>query len=156
MALRHVQQVMFHPMVPSSLVIVRRPRGKAFRWTATGGMVSIGSVPDVDDNTEANATSADGTVIVGRSISGGTQAFIWTANGGARYVLELLTNDFGLNLTGWTLSTAHDVSADGRTIVGHDTNPYGDTEGWIAIIPEPSTIFLMFPIAFPLLRRKRR
>ena len=38
----------------------------------------------------------------------------------------------GVNLTGWWLRSAFDVSADGSVIVGRGTNPFGQEEGWIA------------------------
>ncbi|MCA2553178.1 MAG: PEP-CTERM sorting domain-containing protein, partial [Microcystis sp. M04BS1] len=51
---------------------------------------------------------------------------------GMRSLQEVLTNGYGLDLTGWTLSTARAISADGLTIVGGGTNPSGNTEAWIA------------------------
>jgi hypothetical protein len=41
--------------------------------------------------------------------------------------------------TGWTLAAATGVSADGTVIVGRGINPSGETEAWIAILPEPIT-----------------
>ena len=51
----------------------------------------------------------------------------------------------GLDVTGWTLSHATSVSADGFTIIGNGINPSGQSEGWVANlspepIPEPLTI----------------
>ena len=40
------------------------------------------------------------------------------------------------------LHNAHAVSPDGTVIVGHGSNAAGDTEAWIATIPEPSTLLL--------------
>ena len=37
----------------------------------------------------------------------------------------------GTALTGWTLTSATDISNDGSTIVGLGTNPDGDTAGWV-------------------------
>jgi MYXO-CTERM domain-containing protein len=57
----------------------------------------------------------------------------------------MLVNDLGYNLTGWTLSSAGDISADGRWVVGQGVNPSGQTEAWlanIAPIPEPSAMAL--------------
>jgi uncharacterized protein YhjY with autotransporter beta-barrel domain len=38
----------------------------------------------------------------------------------------------GVNMTGWTLSDATGVSANGTVIVGYGTDPANNTEGWIA------------------------
>ncbi len=51
-----------------------------------------------------------------------------------RNLKQVLENDYGLDLTGWTLTYAGDISSDGNVIVGVGTNPDGDTEGWIAVL----------------------
>jgi predicted hydrolase (HD superfamily) len=56
-----------------------------------------------------------------------------------RNLQNVLVSDYGLDLTGWTLEAATDISPNGRTIVGNGTNPNGDLEAWIAIIPGPAT-----------------
>ena len=45
---------------------------------------------------------------------------------------ELLIAGGATGLTGWTLTQASGISADGRTIVGFGRNPRGQTEAWIA------------------------
>jgi len=40
----------------------------------------------------------------------------------------------GIDLTGWVLSQATSILADGRTIVGYSTNPNGFEEGWVSVI----------------------
>jgi hypothetical protein len=50
---------------------------------------------------------------------------------------DVLVNDYGLDLTGWTLISAQGISDDGRTIAGHGFNPDGYREAWVATIPEP-------------------
>ncbi|GAH22327.1 unnamed protein product, partial [marine sediment metagenome] len=47
-------------------------------------------------------------------------------------------NDFGVDLTGWTLRSATGISDDGLTFVGYGLNPSGYQEAWIATIPEPA------------------
>jgi len=44
---------------------------------------------------------------------------------------------------GILFSLAEGVSADGKTIVGSGRNPSGQAEGFVAVIPEPSTALLM-------------
>ena len=68
-----------------------------------------------------------------------------------KYILE---TDFQLDLTGWALKSATGISADGLTIVGTGTNPVGFDEGWIATIPEPSTLLLL-GLGGLLLRRRQ-
>ena len=129
---------------------------RAFRWTASGGMVSLGFIPG-GTVTTAGGVSGDGSVVVGvEGLSGGQEAVIWDAAHGLRSLQEVLTNDYGLNLTGWTLEGASGVSADGDTIVGAGTDPSGLQEAWIAIIPEPGTGLLVLTGLVGLAVRRRR
>ena len=64
--------------------------------------------------------------------------------------------DLGLDLTGWQLNNATGISADGLTIVGYGPNPNGDTEAWIAVIPEPSTGLLLMTGLLGFAYRQRR
>ena len=57
---------------------------------------------------------------------------------GARPI-SLVLAGAGVDLTGWTLDEVTAISDDGQTIVGSGTNPNGDTEAWMAVIPEPSS-----------------
>lgn len=110
---------------------------EAFRWTSTGGMVSLGFLPG-GNYSEATAVSGDGSIIVGSS---NDSAFVWDASHGMRSLTDVLEG-YGLDLTGWTLGDAVGVSADGRTIVGTGVNPSGQSEAWLAVLPEPSTALL--------------
>ena len=102
----------------------------AFRWTSASGMVGLGAMP-AGTYGSASAVSADGSVVVG---SYSNRAFLWTDAWG---VLDLQTflAGLGLNLTGWTLTTANGISTDGLTIVGTGIGPSGRMEGWIATVP---------------------
>lgn len=113
-------------------VVVGRSGSHAFRWDAEGMTRLLGLQPE--DSADAEAVNADGTVIVGKSSNLGNSAFIWT-NGAGRRIQDLLVNDYGLDLTGWTLVNATGVSADGRTIVGTGNNPDSRAEAWIARLP---------------------
>jgi uncharacterized membrane protein len=53
---------------------------------------------------------------------------------------DILTSK-GIDLTGWELSVATAVSADGKTIVGYGINPAGEREAFVAsIAPNPTTL----------------
>ena len=107
---------------------------QAFRWTVGGGMVGLGDIAGGSFGSTASAVSADGSVIVGAGLSAsGQEAFIWDAVNGVRELDQVLTG-LGLDLTGWTLAAASDVSDDGLTIMGSGTNPSGQQEAWIAVL----------------------
>ncbi len=118
---------------------------EGFRWTSDDGLVGLGNLPGGAIGS-AQGVSADGSVIVGFSTSANIsaifEAFIWDETNGLRNLREVLTNDFDLDLTGWTLRQAMAISADGRTIVGSGKDPNGTDQAWIAVIPEPSTFTL--------------
>jgi hypothetical protein len=75
---------------------------------------------------------------------------------GIRDLNDLLTTEFGLDLAGWELTGATDISHDGKVIVGYGINPAGDGEAWVAVIPEPAHIGLLGMGLILGLRRKRR
>lgn len=136
---------------------------EAFQWTAPsadsrGGMIGLGDLPGGDFFSEALAVSADGSVIVGGSISGDSgymgEAFIWDAENGMRSLRDVLTTEYGFDLTGWHLYKATGISADGLTMAGYGYNPdrFG-TQAWVAHIPEPATLSLLALGSLAAMRR---
>jgi len=98
----------------------------AFRWTAAGGMQSLGTFGG--ESSRAYAISGDGRVIVGSSTdaSGNQVAFRWTEQTGMQ--------PLGIP-EGWShafSSSAQDVSPDGTVIVGAvgDTAMYSEVFRW--------------------------
>jgi uncharacterized membrane protein len=126
----------------------------AVTWTQSGGFEVLDVLPGTLGSS-AGGMNADGSTIVGNanlSLTTST-AVLWDASG-AHVLKELLETQFGLDLTGWDLVAASDISDDGLTIVGVGTNPDGDTEAWIAVIPEPSTGVLVGLGLIGLVRRR--
>jgi hypothetical protein len=67
-----------------------------------------------------------------------------------REIQDVLVNDLGLDLTGWTLTSAEAISANGRTVAGYGINPSGEREAWVASFVSPiiPTISLFAGISF--------
>lgn len=119
--------------------------GEAFLWTEQRSL-SLGDLENGTGISIAYDLSDNASVVVGASTSiagqpfgdsiifnGQSQeAFIWQPQLGMRSLKTVLTNDYGLDLTGWTLLVATSVSADGSTIVGTGINPQGKEEAWVA------------------------
>ncbi|MDM8008121.1 MAG: SUMF1/EgtB/PvdO family nonheme iron enzyme [Phycisphaerae bacterium] len=125
---------------------------EAFKWTPEGGMVGLG-MPAGDQTSYAYGVSQDGIIIVGESRGPNSQAVIWDNTHGPRYLKQVLTEEYGLDVAGWTLEHSWAVSADGRVIVGEGFNPAGQPEAWIARIPEPASALLLVVCALALMRR---
>jgi probable HAF family extracellular repeat protein len=120
---------------------------EAFRWTQATGMVGLGVAPG-DIASFGYSVSADGSVVTGIGVisaAGDQNAIIWDAAHGVRRLQDVLENDYHLDLTGWRLEGAYHISDDGRTIVGVGIH-LGQTEGWVAIVPEPATIAMVITV----------
>ncbi len=152
---------------PTGSVVVGRSESalglEAFRWTLTDPATGAGTMSNLGDlsggtfGSNAMDVSAEGSVVVGWGTSGiGQEAFIWDAVNGMRNLQDVLVNDFGIDMTDWTLTAAMAVSDDGLTIVGYGTNPLGNQEAWIATIPEPATLSLLALGGLALIRRWNR
>lgn len=112
---------------------------EAFRWTAARGMVGLGDLPSTSFGSRATAVSADGSVVVGAS-NGASGAFVWDATRGMRSLRNLLVTEYGLGeeLTGWYLSDALGISADGTVILGYGYDGLrGKYRAWKADLSDP-------------------
>ena len=93
-------------------VVVGRSRSATgpvwFRWTLSGGMISLGDAAYADD------VSADGSIIVGNSRGG--SATLWSAGTGI--------TEMGPSL-GFQAKEAYGVSRDGLAAVGYGLDPLG-------------------------------
>ena len=107
-----------------------------FRWTATTGTVDLGGLPG-QISASFEGISSDGSVVfglIGIRSPGHATPFLWTAATGLQSVQDLLVQA-GANLTGWTLTNARGLSADGNTMAGTGTDPNGNTlQVWIATL----------------------
>lgn len=79
--------------------------------------------------------------IIAQALNFDERPFIWDAQRGMRNLETVLIEDFSLDLTGWVLTRATGVSADGSAIIGLGSNPQGHREGWIARLGETSATF---------------
>jgi uncharacterized membrane protein len=124
-------------------VIVGNSGGEPFRWTAASGMVNLGVLSGYG-SAEANGVSGDGSLVVGSAQAGSSEAaFIWTSSTGTMPLQEYLSQTgLGSELAGWQLEDAN-VSSNGESFCGVGIDPSGNSEAWVATIPEPSTIALL-------------
>jgi probable HAF family extracellular repeat protein len=115
---------------------------QGFLWTEQTGMVGLGDLPGGTFSSNARGVSADGSVVVGGAnlfdYDQRGDAFIWTAAAGMKKVTDVLEAQ-GVDLTGWQLSYATGISADGTRIIGFGTGPHGNEVPWLAIVPEPAS-----------------
>lgn len=128
---------------------------EAFRWSSASGFTGLGDLPGGSFGSEATAVSGDGSVIVGASSTDtttpfGNEAFLWTPVAGMRDLRQMVETDFGIDLSGWTLTEATGISADGQTITGYGYNPSGNREAWVIslAVPEPTSACLALIACF--------
>jgi uncharacterized membrane protein len=131
---------------------------QAYIWRqASGTAVSLGDLPGGRVRSHPNGISADGSVVVGYSDGGHTfDAFIWDLAHGMRPLKDVLANDYGVDMTGWTLTEATSISADGSFMAGSGTGPNGQSTAWIAFVPEPSSVLLLVVSTVGSCSRRRR
>ena len=103
----------------------------ATRWdgcSATANAELLGIAPGHLES-DANDASTDGGVIVGWSrldVNSDPEASIWDAEHGIQLLHDVLVDDYGFDLTGWTLREAEAISGDGtdpRGFTGENHSP---------------------------------
>ena len=106
---------------------------EAFLWTRHTGMLGLGDLEGGAYFSRAFAVSGDGAVVVGQSESErGAESFVWDRFNGMQSLQDILTDDLGLDLDGWSQLQVRDISKDGSTVGGIAVNPEGNVEGWVA------------------------
>lgn len=129
----------------------------ATRWSGSGPAEDLGTLPGAD-SCFARAVSADGSTIVGSaydSASGISRPFLWTESSGMVDLASYLTA-MGVDLSGWLLVDAIDVSDDGSVIMGWG-GYNGEQYGWVVSgIPAPGSAVLLALAAGTTLSRRRR
>jgi len=119
---------------------------RAARWTSSEGTVLLDDGSVYSDSSQAMDVSGDGSVVVGVATGvSGSEAVVWDSIHGLQSLTDLLV-DLGLQVTGWSLLTATDVSDDGQTIVGWGPSPSSSFgEAWRAILPAASEYAVFVP-----------
>ena len=109
----------------------------AIRWVDDNPPECIHDESGYFANSLPQGVSDDGRIIVGYGTNpnGVSEAWIWTSADGMRALKTVLEDDYQLDVSEWTFSFAWDISADGSTVVGWGMNPYGQDEGWRAVLP---------------------
>jgi len=114
---------------------------QACRWQGVGTTATLlGDLSGGPVSSSAAATSADGRVIVGFGSPSGSaanpqsRAFVWTEDMGMRDLKSLLLEHGATVASNTDLINAHDISADGTTIVGWALQG-GNERAWVAVLP---------------------
>lgn len=138
---------------------------EAFRWTESQGTVGLDDLPGGDYASKAWATSANGGVVVGHSHTrytpnyrGTNDAFYWTPQGGMQKLSTVLTQGFGIDLSGWSrLDDATGVSDSGLVIAGWGTHTNGTEEAFRVKLQQQIYINWDEPIttSFKVMKRPR-
>lgn len=105
---------------------------RATRWNGgTATVIGPESSGSLVDSTFYGLTP-DAALAVGtfKNASGPYYAVSHDAFNGVRNLRDLLITN-GVDMTGWELTAATAISADGSVVVGYGTNPNGQQEAWV-------------------------
>ena len=117
-------------------------------WSEAGGLVSLGDLPGGFEESTPVAVSNAGARVVGTGCTGLfdgtciTEPYLWEPMRGMRRLADALVDEYGIDLTGWSLDSVAHMSPDGRSIVGTGTNPLGQREAWLVTLPPADVMTL--------------
>jgi probable HAF family extracellular repeat protein len=107
-----------------------------FVWREATGMLQL---PFTGSGGIATATTRDGELIVGHVVRADaylqTEAVFWTPSRSIVRLQDYLIAGGATGLTGWRLTKATAISADGSTVVGTGFDPANNPVGWSATLP---------------------
>ncbi len=131
--------------------------GVATRANRSGGVDNLGDLPGGELDGTAACVSADGMLVLGTGFRDHYEGSIWDPVHGMRTLTDVLTGEYGLDLSHWEQIFPADMTPDGQYIVGYGNvaGTSGRTEGFLLHIPEPGTIFLMGVVGVGLRMRRR-
>jgi uncharacterized membrane protein len=129
--------------------------GLAFVWSQGVGFRDL--IPWTSSSFRPTAISADGLMLVGKSApigSGLGSCYLWRHGAGV-VDLNAYLPTLGVDLTGWQLTEANGLSADGSVITG--TGLYnGQLRAWVVTgVPCPSAAALLGMASIVAARRRR-
>ncbi len=109
--------------------------GHPWLWTRAG-FTPIPNLPGATRCIPAGLAE-DGSMVVGSceyGLTGPAAGFVWTPGGGTREISQVLSA-LGASFAGWSVNGVG-MSRDGRSLIGGGTNPAGQSESWLARLPE--------------------
>jgi uncharacterized membrane protein len=109
--------------------------GRAFYYTATGGLVSLGVLSGNNTDQSVAVGVSDNGIVIGASIntfSWTSQPFVWSSKMGLHRLQATLVRDGAIIPSGVTLTNVLAISADGSTIVGLWLDASFNQGPWIA------------------------
>lgn len=130
--------------------------GRAFRWSISDGLQDLGTLSG-DNWSEALAVTGDGTLAVGFStvyLVGQRRAFLWSDMSGM-VDLNTYLPTIGVDLGGWTLTSATGISSDGSVIVGEGFLNGTSTSWIVSGVPAPGAASLLAVSCVFASRRRR-
>jgi uncharacterized membrane protein len=129
-------------------------RSRAVRWTSLGAE-NLGVLPGALTS-YAYAVNDDGTVIGGSCpIFPQQVAFVWTATSGMVRLSDYLSLHSVVLPPDWNLVEVYAISGDGLTFAGEARSTSGVRQGFVATIPAPSGMLVVFSSALLVMRRRR-